>query len=112
MEIYAITRHSPGRESAKGAFVRGLNGYVLIRWPQIGCSRSPEIGFRIETKTEAGIRCAPLRGQLSRGAKHIDGIVAAHRFYLSHHATQMILHGELRQIQIGSYFLIGQPFGH
>lgn len=110
-----VWRAGPGQEPAKSGFVRGLNEHVLFGPLQIGCSRDPEITFALGLRLLhelSGIRGARLSGELARCAKHVDSIVPAHCFHLPHHATQMILHGELRQIQIGRYFLIGQPFGH
>ncbi len=46
----------------------------------------------------------------SRCADDVDGLVAVVGIHLPHDAAEMVLDGELRQVQAGRYLLVGQEF--
>jgi len=47
-------------------------------------------------------------GEEPAGPDHIHGFVAIVRIHLSHDAANVVLHGELRQIQVGRDLFVGQ----
>ena len=49
-------------------------------------------------------------GEEAAGADDVDGLVAVIGVHLTHDAAEVVLDGELRQIQAGGYLLFGQEF--
>ncbi len=47
-------------------------------------------------------------GEEAAGADDVDGLVAVVGIHLPHDAAEVVLDGELRQIQAGGYLLVGQ----